>query len=387
MTAAGGLAPWDDRAVSEDLDSQVEMIRQQAAACEQLGSPFYAVLLKRLAQEISEGGSGTGASAGAAVLAGHEQDPGPSALALRLMAAVHRLVLTGSAPDLAAHYPSVGGTGDPGAAWPAFRQVLIEHLAEVRAGLASPPQTNEVGRAAALFGGLLQLVPDGLPVRIFEIGASAGLNLLADHFIYLSADGGAWPAWTSDDGWSGRDEPDRAVLLDPAWDRVPEGVPERVRIMERGGCDLSPIDATTDDGALSLLSCVWPDQGARWARLRSALVLARAEPVSLVASGAGDYLESLELREGTHTVLWHSVMWQYLLQEEQQRVSERVQALGQAATETMPFTHLAFEPRRLEPGGPHRFVVTATSWPSGQERVLGEAPPHGVPVTWWASGT
>lgn len=375
------------------LGRQVELIRQQAAACEQLGSPFYAVLLERLAHEVSEGLSGRGGAtpstgAGAAVLAGHESDPGPSALALRLMAAVHRLVLTGAAPGLAAHYPSVGGTGDPDAAWPAFRQVLIEHVAEVRAGLASPPQTNEVGRSAALFGGLLQLASDGLPVRLFEIGASAGLNLLADRFTYLAADGGRWPAEAGDSaagGLSGLHEHSAEVLLDPAWGRVPEGAAPRVQIVERGGCDLSPIDASTEDGALSLLSCVWPDQSARLARLRSALVLARKEPVSLVAAGAGDYVESLELREGTRTVLWHSVMWQYLPQEEQRRVSDHVQALGQAATETMPLTHLAFEPRRLEPGGPHRFVVTETSWPSGQERVLGEAPPHGVPVTWWPS--
>ncbi|USQ75791.1 DUF2332 domain-containing protein [Ornithinimicrobium cryptoxanthini] len=375
--------------MSTGLGRQVELIRQQAAACEQLGSPFYAVLLERLAQEVSEGGSGTGGSAGAAVLDGHELDRGPSALALRLMAAVHRLVLTGGAPDLAAHYPSVGGTGDPDAAWPAFRQVLVEHVEQVRAGLASPPQTNEVGRSAALFGGLLQLVPDGLPIRLFEIGASAGMNLLADHFTYHAADGDAWPAEMASPaggGESGVAGDDHGVLLDPAWDRVPEGAAPRVRIVERGGCDLSPIDATTEDGALSLLSCVWPDQSARLARLRSALVLAREEPVSLVAAGAGDYVESLELREGTRTVLWHSVMWQYLPQEEQHRVSEHVQALGQTATETMPFTHLAFEPRRLEADGPHRFVVTATSWPSGQERVLGEAPPHGVPVTWWGSG-
>lgn len=373
--------------VTADLTRQVELIRQQAGACEQLGSPFYAVLLERLAQEIVDGGSGTGVSAGAAVLAGHEQDPGPSALALRLMAAVHRLVLTGGAPDLAAHYPSVGGTGDPEAAWPAFRQVLVEHVGQVRAGLASPPQTNEVGRSAALFGGLLQLVLDGLPVRLFEIGASAGLNLLADHFTYLAADGGAWfPGGPGPAGVeAGRADADRGVLLDPAWERVPDEVAARVKIVERGGCDLHPIDATSEAGALLLLSCVWPDQSARLARLRAALLVARDEPVSLVAAGAGDYVESLELVEGTHTVLWHSVMWQYLPHEEQQRVSERAQALGRSATDTMRFTHLAFEPRRLEPEGPHRFVVTATSWPSGEERVLGEAPPHGVPVTWWAS--
>ena len=391
--------------MSTDLGRQVELIRQQAAACEQLGSPLYAVLLERLAQDIAEGspagGSATpgaaspgAASAAAAVLAGHEQDPGPSALALRLMAAVHRLVLTGQAPALAAHYPSVGGTGDPDAAWSAFRDVLSEHLEQVRAGLASPPQTNEVGRSAALFGGLLQVVDtDGsgaLPVRLFEIGASAGLNLLADRFVYRAADGGQWPsAGVAADPSRADTDPsptDPGVVLDPAWDRVPDGAAPGVQIIERGGCDLSPIDASTQDGALSLLSCVWPDQSARLERLRSALVLARAEPVSLVAAGAGDYVDSMELVEGTHTVLWHSVMWQYLPAQEQQRVSERLQLLGRAATETMKFTHLAFEPRRLEVGGPHRFVVAATTWPTGQERILGEAPPHGVPVTWHGQG-
>lgn len=378
--------------MSEDLRRQVELIRQQGVACRQLGSPFYAVLLERLADDVvgADGGAGGrgGASPGVVVLAGHEHDPGPSALALRLLAVVHRLVLTGRAPDLAAHYPSVGGTGDPDQAWPAFRAVLVDHTDEVRAGLASPPQTNEVGRSAALFGGLLQAVSgglsdsvglpvsSGLPVRLFEIGASAGLNLLADHFTYRAADGGQWPAEAGAPG----------VLLDLAWDRVPPGLPVSVQIIERGGCDLSPIDATTEGGALSLVSCVWPDQTARLERLRSALVVARSEPVALVAAGAGDYVDALELREGTHTVLWHSVMWQYLPVEEQQRVSERIQVLGRAATDTMSFTHLAFEPRRTEPGGPHRFVLAATTWPEGQERILGEAPPHGVPVTWGTPG-
>ncbi|WP_256842827.1 DUF2332 domain-containing protein [Ornithinimicrobium cryptoxanthini] len=44
--------------MSTELGRQVELIRQQAAACEELGSPFYAVLLERLAQEVSEAGRG-----------------------------------------------------------------------------------------------------------------------------------------------------------------------------------------------------------------------------------------------------------------------------------------------------------------------------------------
>ena len=44
----------------------------------------------------------------------------------------------------------------------------------VRAWLNRPPQTNEVGRAAALLGGLRHVTAEAaLPVRLVEIGASA----------------------------------------------------------------------------------------------------------------------------------------------------------------------------------------------------------------------
>jgi hypothetical protein len=56
--------------------------------------------------------------------------------------------------------------------------------------------------------------------------------------------------------------------------------------------------------------------------------------------------------------------------------------IGAAATESAPFAHIAFEPRRLTPGGPHRFVIAVRTWPGGEERIIGEAPAHGVPVTW-----
>jgi hypothetical protein len=66
------------------------------------------------------------------VLDGHFDDPGRTALALRMLGGVHALVLTGRAPELAIFYPSAGGTADPGAgaglAWAAMRRVLAEQL-------------------------------------------------------------------------------------------------------------------------------------------------------------------------------------------------------------------------------------------------------------------
>lgn len=384
------------------MSRQVELMREQARSCRTLGSPFYAEVLDRLAGDVADGG------VGARVLAGYEDAPGPSALALRLLAAVHRLVLTGRAPRLAAHYPSVGGDGDATAAWPAFRLTLEDHLDQVRAGLTSPPQTNEVGRSAALFGGLLRVLGAGVhpeqPVRLAEIGSSAGLNLLADQFTYRSADGDRWAgSWSGDEqpgalaAGARQDPADTAglrqdpadttgpqVVLDPAWETRPPGIPPCVEVVERLGSDLAPIDPRTDDGALTLVSCVWPDQTDRMDRLRGALRLAQRHPVTLHRTGAGDFVEELELRQGCHTVLWHSVMWQYVPAAEQRRILARLEELGATAAPDRPLTHLAFEPRRLVPGGRHRFVVTATTWPGGTEQVLGEAPPHGVPVRWGA---
>ena len=70
---------------------------------------MYGDLLARLADDLDAGG------ATATVLRGHEPDPGPSGLALRLVGSLHRLVLAGAAPELAIYYPTVGrGVVEPG---------------------------------------------------------------------------------------------------------------------------------------------------------------------------------------------------------------------------------------------------------------------------------
>lgn len=341
-----------------------EMFQIQAAACEALGSPFYGVLLQRIAKDILADGPS------AAVLAGHEDDPGPSALALRLMGAVHYLVLTGEVPDLAAHFPSVGGDGDAVASWPALRDLFREHPLELAAGLHHPPQTNEPGRAAALFGALLYVAgPDPLPVRLHEIGASGGLNLRADRFCYRSADGHRWG-------------PLSPVDLDPAWQTLPVSTPGHIHVVERRGSDPAPIDPSTSDGAARLSSFVWPDQAERLRRLRGALLVAGQYPVQLEKSNAADFVEHIEPVDGHLTVLWHSVMLQYVDAAEKVRIADRINQIGSAATDLAPFTHIAFEPRRLTAGGVRRYLVTAETWPGGTHTILGEAPAHGMPVAW-----
>jgi hypothetical protein len=338
-------------------------LRWQASACAELGSRFYGVLLGRLADDAEAGGPT------ARVLAGHEDDPVDSLVSLRLLGGVHRRVLLGLEPLLAVHYPSVGGDGDAEAALEPFLDTLDANAAELRGALARPPQTNEVGRAAPLVGALwhLQSIAQ-LPVRLFEIGASGGLNLLADHFRFEGA-GATGPA-------------DSPVVFEDAWlGNVPATRP-LLDVVERLGCDRDPVDASTDEGALTLTSYVWPDQAERLARLRGALALVRANPVTVVARSAAEFVGDLTREAGTWTVLWHSVMWQYLEAREQDDVVAHLERLGAIGGDDAPLARISFEPRLLAHGEDIGFVVTVWTWPGGVERVLGRAPAHGLPVEW-----
>src|SRR5213080_3614171 len=131
-------------------------------------SPLYGELLHRSAADVEHGGPVW------RVLEPHASDPELSALALRFMAAVHRLVLEGKAPMLAPFYPSVGGDRPPTEAWPAFQSTLQEWAGEVIEGAGRPCQTNEVGRSAALLLGFLEVARwRAAPFRLLELGASA----------------------------------------------------------------------------------------------------------------------------------------------------------------------------------------------------------------------
>ncbi|TCC34360.1 DUF2332 domain-containing protein [Kribbella speibonae] len=346
----------------------VEALQRQATACEDLGSPMYAEVLRLLVDDYEVGGVSV------EVLAGYDGRSFGEAIGLRLLAAVHSMVLSGTAPELAAFYPSVGGTWDPVLGWEAFEQVLRSRLGEVRSLLTQPPQTNEVGRSAALYGGLLQLVAAvPLPVRLFEIGASGGLNLRADQYRYVTDGASYGPA-------------DSPVVFDAAWSGQVPSVD--LRIAERVGCDIAPVNPLTTDGALTLTSYVWPDMSDRLERLRGALKVARDVPADVRREDAVSFLNALELSEGHVTVVWHSIMWQYLRRTDRSAIEARLEELGAQTTESAPLAHLRLEPHQVithdrgATGWEYR--VDLQTWPGGERRILGRAAPHGQELVWGA---
>jgi hypothetical protein len=344
------------------LERTADMMRRQADACRQSGSPLYGDLLAHAADDLLVGGPT------ADVLAGHLDDRLASALGLRLLGGAHALALSGRAPALAAWYPSAGGVtereqGSP-RAWAALRSTFADQRDAVRSWLTRPPQTNEVGRAAALLGGLMNVTAEvSLPVRLVEVGASAGLNLRADRF-QVRGDVGSYG------------DPDSPVVLRGAWlgERPPAS---GLDVVERTGGDLAPIDPLTAEGRLTLTAYIWPDQSERLERLRGAFTIAEREPADLRAESAAATLARTELVPGTWTVLWHSIFRQYLSQAEREELADGIAALAVAATRSARFGYLYFEQSRA--GG---CPVTLTTWPGGHRRVLGRAPAHGMPVRW-----
>lgn len=328
-------------------------LRWQAAGCSELGSPLYGSLLAAAAEDLVAGGPVW------RVLAGFETEPGRSAVALRLMGAVHRLVLDGTLPELGRHYPSVGGDGDAKAAWPLFSAGLEEHRERLREQVGHGCQTNEVGRSAALLGGFLEVARRSrLPLRILEIGASAGLNLRWDRYRYESAEG----------GWGDAGSPVRfenAFAAPPPLNRTAD-------VVERSGCDLSPIDPGSDEGALTLRSFVWADQLHRLSLLDGAVEVARGLPVAVERADAADFVERelAHARPGVATVVFHSVFMQYVAEDGRNRIAA---ALGEAARRAgpeAPVHHLAMEP------GSSTFEVRLDG------ELLGTSRAHGSGVRW-----
>ncbi len=338
----------------------------QAIGCHALGSPFYGVLCELMAADARAGGPVFD------VLEPFAAEPFERVYQLRVLGGVHRIVLEGRSPALARHYPSVGGDGDAHAVWPEFLALVAARPPEVRAALTHPVQTNEVFRSTALVGGFLIVARDtGLPLRILELGSSAGLNLRFDHYRY-ERDGQAFGP------------PDSPVRFVDVW--VDGGPPLDValEVAERQGCDRDPIDPTTTDGHLTLLSYMWPGQEDRFDLMQAALTVAATVDAPIARADLVDWLgeQLARPRLGVATVVFHSIVWQYLPDDVRAAARARIEAAGARATAAAPVAWLRLEPSMQERLGVPE--VRLTVWPGGEERLLATASFHTGPVHWRA---
>lgn len=335
----------------------------QAEYCRRLGSPFTACVCETLAAVLE-----LSTAPGRAIL-GWTGDPSPLAdnVPLRAVGALNALVRSRAAPYLAALYPPYP-MPDTAELARALLRALHEHPERVVEFLSSPPQTNEVGRSAVLIGGFLSVSHrTTLPLHLYEIGSSAGLNLRADRYRYDLGEG-AWGA------------PDAPLHLVPDWKGPPPPLDAVLTVLSRRGCDANPIDLQDAGARERLIAYVWADQTDRIARIEAAIAGALSVPATVDRAEAADWVEKMidvVPVTGSTRVLFHSIVWSYLSEDSKARIRSHLSRVGAAARTDAPLAWLRFEiadPPELR----------LTLWPSGEETVLAHAHPHGARVHWLA---
>ena len=180
--------------------------------------------------------------------------------------------------------------------------------------LARRTQTNEPARCATLLPALARLPP---PLALIEVGASAGLTLLADRYSYDYAGHRI----------AGRDPLAPTLRCEP---RGPVPLPARLpEITWRAGLDLSPLDVTSDDDVRWLSCLVWPGEGDREQRLAAAIATARRDPPVV---HRGDLLTDLpalaaQAPAAATLVVYHSAVLAYVTPEDRERFAATVRDL------------------------------------------------------------
>ncbi len=276
-----------------------------------------------------------------------------------LLAAVHYLLLSGADHELALSYrtvvderadPPMETDGPPTASISAeqgarlvaaFRDFASTHREAIAHLMATrSTQTNEVGRCTALLPALaLQSARLGQPLALIDVGAAAGLNLQFDRYAYnyIQPNGTSRAAGPSDSQVQLHCELREGALPDL----------DAVEVPSRYGLDLSPIDVDDTDGALWLLACQWPDDLARFQRVRGALSVARAHP-GRPRVQQGDMLHDLnrvvdQVPDQHSVCIFHSWVAAYLDPTEQGRLLAEVQSIARRRSITWIFAENPYE--------------------------------------------
>ena len=363
---------------TDESDQAATRVRRafldQASYCDQLGSPFTALLCRVLGEGLDS------SSEVERYILEWQGDPGAfgDSVPLRVAGILHYLVRAGRSPDLAQLYPP-RASPEPGALLAAARGALLEQESLVREFLQFPPQTNEVGRSAALFAGWLEIATaTRLPLSLFEIGSSAGLNLIGDRYAYRFGEA-CWAPRHEGLGVPHAPQPGLTITCD--WTGRRPAIEAPLHIQSRRGCDRNPLDTVDLAQRERLIAYVWADQAERIERLEAAIGAMLAKPISIERSDAADWVQRVvqpSSERGVTRVVFHSIVWSYLDRVSQQLIASHLAKIGATASIDRPLAWLRLELAGKDQPAELRLVL----WPTGEEKLLAHAHPHGRWVRW-----
>ena len=287
-----------------------------------------------------------------------EKDAGITSgvLPLRPGAALHALVLENINHGLVEVYPPNSASDQAllNAVLGAFQQ----NEQFIRAWLTLP-QTNVVRHAAAILAGLnycLSRYP--MPVMLSELGANAGFNLLLDRY-----------TWNAGHTLQPADDP--IVTLSPDWMGViPAQQP--MKIIDRAGVDINPLNPIDRLDYLRLLSYTWADQCDRLDRIKQ---IAPHQTTKLEQADAADWLPNRlsKQRDSTLHFVFHTIALQYFPKESKNKIAHALAEAGERATPEQPLGYMSMEILDDLEGA----RLTLQLWPGGRVHDVGRADFHG----------
>ena len=155
---------------------------------------------------------------------------------------------------------------------------------------------------------------------------------------------------------------------------------EQPRIGRRVGIDLSPVDVTTDEGALLLKSFVWADQCDRLDLLDRAIATLRDEPPELVRGDIADELAVVLAgrRDGSLMVVWQTAVLGYLPDDDRARVYAALEEAGADG----PLGWISAGGSERDPQD--EWGLRIRLWPGGERSLVGYSDYHGAWLEWVA---
>lgn len=346
-----------------DIKSLPDAIEWQARHAEEGGAPGTARVIRGLLA-VLDTDTATGRR-----MAGWQGLTLKDAMPLRINGGLHNLVLTGADERLGAVYRCE--LTDQQAVDVLVRDVVERFDDRLVGWLDGPPQTNEAGRSASIMAGLLWLAERSVSrFELLELGASAGINTMMNRYFYNLGGVEAGPTGSP-------------MRIAPEWRGAPPPSAD-VRIESIRGCDIAPVDLSDPEAALRLKSYVWPEASERMARIDAATLLARQSPPEVVQQDAAAFVEEALARpqqSGIARVLFHSIVWQYIPDDQREAIGAAMASAAARASEDRPLGWITLETNRAT----FRHELHVRYWPGGGEpALLACAHPHGAWVEWLA---
>lgn len=300
------------------------------------------------------------------------QAPEKKALPNLFFAAVHFLLLRGEHHQLAAFYPSVNHTTKHyDYVYPYFRSFVLEHELEIRDILAARSvQTNEVTRCAILVPAfaLVSHQARGRPLAMIEIGSSAGLTLLWDHYHYRYGE-------NLQCGPSNSPVQIECELRGVNKPPIPDALP---KVMWSRGLDLNPLDLKDPENVLWLRALIWPEHQRRAQQLEKAVEIARKKPPQVMSADALEILPKLipEVDQDLSLCVYHSFTLSLAAKESR----EKLESILANASKKRDLSWISFE--WAKDAETPLLALTMFDGIKKTERRLARAQAHGEWLEW-----